>query len=57
MEQQSILSWSKAAELDKRQRRAFIILAAQFVLTFYEDDDEDSTLQGDLRQKFNKEKQ
>ena len=53
---ESILSWSKAAELDKRQRRAFIILAAQFVLTFYDDDEEDASVQGDLRQKFNKEK-
>ena len=52
----SILSWSKGAKLDKRQCRAFMILTAQFVLTFYEDNSDD-TLGGSDQSASNKEKQ
>ena len=36
---ESIIDWCKKAKLDKRQRRAFSVLVAQFVLTYYEDAD------------------
>lgn len=38
---QSIIDWAvKAAKLDRKQRRAFEVIARSFVLTFYNDNEE-----------------
>ena len=54
----SIGEWAKNTKLDKRQRRAFKTIIAQFVLTFYKDADEQPDLSniglGDYRREKRK---
>lgn len=50
----SIIDWAIKAKMDKEQRRAFEIITATFVLTFYDDTDEEAMYVSQIRHLYSK---
>ena len=48
----SIIDWAKKARLDRRQRRAFEIIAGSFVLTFFTEASQDDSFGRGFRSRF-----
>lgn len=48
----SIIDWAKKARLDRRQRRAFEVIAGSFVLTFFSDASQDDSFGRGFRSRY-----